>query len=113
MKLDNGTAGTITDGSISIQLNGSGTTHTRSGGEVVATLATAGRLSSGSSNSVTLIHSTPLGGPFTNTWQFVVAPYQILPVSLRTLGLGDASKPGIKLPGTAIQHQLLRADQRL
>jgi len=98
VKLDNGTAGTITDGSISIQLNGSGTaTHTRSGGEVVATLASAGRLSSGSSNSVTLIYSTSLGGPFTNTWQFVVAPYQILPVSLRTpLGSGDASKPGIK-----------------
>src|SRR6266446_7109697 len=38
-KLDDGSAGTILDASISLKLNGSGTaTHTRNGGEVVATL---------------------------------------------------------------------------
>ncbi|HXU79120.1 MAG TPA: hypothetical protein VN794_21255, partial [Methylomirabilota bacterium] len=98
VKLDDGTAGTITDNSISIKLNGSGTaTHTRSGGEVLATLASSGALPAGSTNSVTLIYNTSIGGPFTNTWQFVVGPYSILPLSLRTpLGSGDASKPGIK-----------------
>jgi hypothetical protein len=98
-KLEDGSAGMIIDNSISLQLNGSGTaTHSRSGGEDVATLGSAGLLPSGSTNTATLTYSTTAGGPFTYTWQFVASSYQTLPVSVRTPpGSGDPSQPGFRL----------------
>ena len=55
-------------------------------------------LPSGSTNSETLVYKV-IGNtaPITNTWQFVVATYQSLPLSLATpLGSGVASKPGFR-----------------
>src|SRR5262249_24987028 len=80
-----------------IKVNGLGAaTHSRSGGEVVATLASPATLGSGSTNTATLIYSTSAGGPFTNTWQFVAAPYLVIPTGLRT-PLGSGSNPGFKI----------------
>jgi hypothetical protein len=96
-KLEDGTAGTITDNSISLKVNGLGTaTHTRTGGEVVATLASPAVLGSGSTNTATLIYNTSAGGPFTNTWQFVAAPYTTIPTGLRTPP-GSGSNPGFRV----------------
>ncbi|MBW8865107.1 MAG: hypothetical protein JF609_09350 [Verrucomicrobia bacterium] len=99
VKFMDGTAASIMDGSIRILLNGIGGAPaiSNSGTETTATLAGAGVVPAGSTNTVTLTYSTSAGGPFTDTWQFVAAPYASLPVGLRTpVGSGDAAQPGFR-----------------
>jgi hypothetical protein len=67
VKFQDGSAGTVLDGSITI--NGQVPTISNSGGETTATLT--GNLPAGT-QTATVVYSTSLGGPFTNTWTFDV-----------------------------------------
>ncbi len=62
-----GTAGTVLDGSISIN----GQTPTISNNGITTTASLSGALAVGPTTA-TLVYSTSLGGPFTNTWSFDV-----------------------------------------
>ncbi|MDB6111660.1 MAG: hypothetical protein JWR69_3410 [Pedosphaera sp.] len=72
-KLQDGAAGTVIPGSVSLKLNGSGTASvSKSGGGTTATLTTA-TIPTGATATATLVYSTSTGGPFTNTWNFVIS----------------------------------------
>jgi hypothetical protein len=72
-KLVDGTDGSVVPGSVSLKINGSGTASvTKSAGETTATLTTA-TVPAGSTATVTLVYNTTAGGPFTNSWSFVIS----------------------------------------
>jgi hypothetical protein len=74
-KLQDGTAATVIPASVSLRLNGSGTASVvKTGGQTVATL-TNSTVPPGTVATASLVYSTSAGGPFTNTWSFVISYY--------------------------------------
>jgi len=106
VKFEDGTAATITDGSIQIKLNGTSlpVSIANSGTTTTAT-ANHSTVPSGSTNTLTLIYSTSAGGPFTNSWTFTAATYNVLPTDLVTaIGTGDNSQRGFVVQANQVTH---------
>ena len=72
-KLEDGSGATVTPGSVSLKLNGSGTAIVGKTGTTTTATLTSAMIPAGPTATATLVYSTSAGGPFTNTWNFVIS----------------------------------------
>jgi hypothetical protein len=100
---EDGSAGTVTD--TSIKINGETPTIVNNGGETVATLSDT--LPYGV-NTATVVYSTSLGGPFTNSWSFnVFSDLMPVTVSSDTNNLRVYQPFGGSMPGNeVVEHAI-------
>jgi hypothetical protein len=75
VKLEDGSASSVIPGSVSLKLNGVGSSSVQKvGTQTVATLSTAS-VPPGNFATATLVYSTTTGGPITNSWNFAISYY--------------------------------------
>ena len=96
IELGDGTT-TVTPGSIVLKVDGNTVSPTRTGLRLELAPIGAGNLwASGSSHTILLTFTDSASTPYSYTWTFQVAPYQVLPIALRSAP-GTGTDPGFRV----------------